>query len=423
MLNIAFDTTILTSIYKKDAARSGIFFAALNVFLQLTKRKDVKLFLYSNPSSYVEYQQFHKEYCPQEQSLYCKDVHWFLIALYNWFLKKHTHLFTHVFLRKPFALGILIARHFVKKSASSLIDYEMMNACDVFFSPVYAIPREVRKKKMLKCLMLYDAIPLKYPEYYPTGSFLDDIKREGSLDDIHIFDSFCALKDFKKYFSFVKDENSCVAYLAANEKFVPKTNCSISSQLRIKYKIPENKRFIFSLCTLEPRKNLVRAIKTFIQFVKKNEVHDLVWVLGGGHWTSFYKQFSEETGTLDKFEELIVSAGYIDDEDLPALYSSAEWFVYTSQYEGFGLPPLEAMQCGCPVITSNNTSLPEVVGDAGIMIDWDSDEQHVAAYEKYYFNENLRKENSRKGLERAKLFSWEKTVDQMVRVMKENMRT
>ena len=115
---------------------------------------------------------------------------------------------------------------------------------------------------------------------------------------------------------------------------------------------------------------------------------------------------------------LIIKAGYIDDEDLSILYSNAEWFVYTSQYEGFGLPPLEAMQCGCPVITSNNSSLPEVVGDAGLMIDWDSDEQHIEAYEKYYFNKVLRQENSLKGIERAKLFSWEKTVDLMVEQMR-----
>ena len=90
-------------------------------------------------------------------------------------------------------------------------------------------------------------------------------------------------------------------------------------------------------------------------------------------------------------------------------------------YEGFGLPPLEAISCGCPVIVSNNSSLPEVVGEAGIMIDYDSDEQHIKAYESYYFNENLRKENSQKGLERAKLFSWEKCVDAMVDFIKANI--
>ena len=77
------------------------------------------------------------------------------------------------------------------------------------------------------------------------------------------------------------------------------------------------------------------------------------------------------------------------------------------------------MQCGCPVITSNNSSLPEVVGDAGIMIDWDSDEQHIEAYEKYYFSDELKKNNSKKGLERAKSFSWKKTVDEMIKIMKE----
>ncbi|MFQ6726808.1 MAG: glycosyltransferase, partial [Alphaproteobacteria bacterium] len=81
------------------------------------------------------------------------------------------------------------------------------------------------------------------------------------------------------------------------------------------------------------------------------------------------------------------------------------------QYEGFGMPPLEAMKCGCPVITSNNSSLPEVVGDAGIMIDWDSDEQHITAYEKYYFDKKYRDSMAKKGLERSKQFSWDKTVD------------
>lgn len=146
-----------------------------------------------------------------------------------------------------------------------------------------------------------------------------------------------------------------------------------------------------------------------MEFVRKNQIEDMVFVLGGGAWKDFIVQFEKELGTLP--ENLIYRAGYVAEEDLPALYSGAEWFVYTSQYEGFGLPPLEAMQCGCPVITSNNSSLPEVVGDAGIMIDFDSDGQHVKAYETYYYDETYRQEMAEKGLERAKLFSWEKTAD------------
>ncbi len=418
-MKIIFDATILTSIYKKDAARSGIFFASFNIFSQFIKRKDIELFLYADPSSYVEFKKFQKDYCLQEKALYTEgEVSWFYIALYNWVIKKHTALFSHSFLRKPFALGILIARFFIKKSASRLINYEIANFCDAYFSPVYAIPKEFRKKKTLKCIMLYDAIPLIFPKYYPSGSFLDDIKKTGSSDNLYIFDSHCARKDFKDIFSFVNNKNSFVVHLAASEKFTPCVDSLKSSNIKAKYRIPEKKKFIFSLCTLEPRKNLVRSIKTFIKFIEKNNIKDLVWVLGGGHWDSFTKQFNKDIGNSDIFKEFVIPAGYIDDDDLPVLYSNAEWFVYTSQYEGFGLPPLEAMQCGCPVITSNNSSLPEVVGDAGIMIDWDSDEQHIAAYEDYYFNENLRKENRLKGLKRAKTFSWEKTADKIVEEMK-----
>lgn len=146
--------------------------------------------------------------------------------------------------------------------------------------------------------------------------------------------------------------------------------------------------------------------------MKKNNIEDLVWVMGGSAWVTFIETLKKENAAWNP--NVIIRAGYVDDEDLPVLYSNAEWFVYTSQYEGFGLPPLEAMQCGCPVITSNNSSLPEIVGDAAISIDWNSDEQHIEAYEKYYFNECLRKENSRKGIERAGRFSWEKTINAML---------
>jgi len=83
-------------------------------------------------------------------------------------------------------------------------------------------------------------------------------------------------------------------------------------------------------------------------------------------------------------------------------------------YEGFGLPPLEAMSSGCPVITSNNSSLPEVVGDAGIKVQYDNDEEHIAAYERYYYDSDFRQNNARKGLERARLFSWQKCADTIV---------
>ena len=120
----------------------------------------------------------------------------------------------------------------------------------------------------------------------------------------------------------------------------------------------------------------------------------------------------------EKYKDKIIKAGYIDDEDLPALYSGAEFFIYTSEYEGFGLPPLEAMKCGMTVITSNNSSLPEVVGDAAIKIDFDSIEQHINAYEKLYFNNDLRTFYQQKAIQQAAKFSWDKTVNIMVKTIK-----
>lgn len=101
------------------------------------------------------------------------------------------------------------------------------------------------------------------------------------------------------------------------------------------------------------------------------------------------------------------------------LYSKSEFFVYPSLYEGFALPPLEAMQCGCPVITSNISSLPEVVGDAGILVDPQSEPELIEAMKNLYYRRDLRQDLSARRLERAKQFSWEKTVDIMVKEMLE----
>ena len=97
------------------------------------------------------------------------------------------------------------------------------------------------------------------------------------------------------------------------------------------------------------------------------------------------------------------------------MYSKSEFFVYPSIYEGFGLPPLEAMQCGCPVISSKTSSLPEVVDDAGILIDPQSETELIEAMKALYYDEALRLELSGRGLERVSHFSWKKCVDIMTR--------
>lgn len=308
---------------------------------------------------------------------------------------------------------IVLSKFFSKpKTRKTIAD------CDVIFSPIYHC--ENVGVKIPKYTIVYDTIPLIFPEYFFPNNWFVKFIRHLNHDDFYFADSNSARNDFLKYCPQIDPEKITVTPLACNERFVPADENAIA-QARKKYNIPEGKKYVFSLCTLEPRKNLIRAVKTFVQFIKKNNIDDLVFVLGGGHWEHFIGKLKNEIADLGEYQNKIIRAGYIDDEDVPRLYSGAQWFVFTSQYEGFGLPPLEAMSCGCPVITSNSSSLPEVVGDAGIMIDFDNDEQHIKAYEDFYYNSLLRDEYSARGLARAKCFSWEKCADQMINEMKENL--
>jgi glycosyltransferase involved in cell wall biosynthesis len=117
-----------------------------------------------------------------------------------------------------------------------------------------------------------------------------------------------------------------------------------------------------------------------------------------------------------ELSESVVVTGYIPEGELPALYSGALCFVYPSYFEGFGLPPLEAMQCGVPVIVGDQTSLPEVVADAGILVDPFDVEALAGAIEKVISDSNLRAELSVQGLARAKLFGWQETARQTLKV-------
>ena len=121
--------------------------------------------------------------------------------------------------------------------------------------------------------------------------------------------------------------------------------------------------------------------------------------------------FNDKLKEFGNIEDKILQIGYVDDEDLSALYSGAEMFLFMSLYEGFGMPVLEAMNCGLPVICSNCTSIPEVIGDCGIQVNPHSDEEMVSALEKMYFDREFRNSCVEKGIERAKLFTWEKCAD------------
>ena len=413
-IKVIFDVTIIA--IASGGGRSGIFSVARSLFERFRMNNQVSLSLYCEG---VNKQESKKAL--EKQDIDLKDMEFFFVQnnadtkIMN-YLKQIIKRFISIF-PKPFGSVITkFAKKILQKPSKKVI-FEAQESYDIFFSPCFEIKNNLAKQNYI---LLHDVIPLIFDEYKnnPGNYWFLELTRK--LDESYtcFANSAYTKADFLKHLPHLKPENIIVTPLACDERFKP-ANADEIVKAKAKYKIPSDKKYIFSLCTLEPRKNLIRAVKCFANFISKNNIDDLVFVLGGAHWDAFIEKLENEIGSLgENIKSRILKIGYVDDSDQAALYSGALFFVYTSQYEGFGLPPLEAMSCGTPVITSNNSSLPEVVGDAGIMIDYDDDTAHIKAYESYYYDENLRKENSAKGLERAGFFSWEKCADIMITEMK-----
>ncbi len=159
--------------------------------------------------------------------------------------------------------------------------------------------------------------------------------------------------------------------------------------------------------TLEPRKNLVRLIKAFDMVLRKTPGNVQLVLAGGKGWK--YEEILDEIRKLN-LHDSVRQLGYVPDEDLPGLIRGARAMVYPSLYEGFGLPPLEAMAVGTPVLTSNTSSLPEVVGEAAVMVDPEDVEAMAVAMERLWTDETWRESLSMKGYQQAQQFNWDRSA-------------
>ncbi|MDZ7935437.1 MAG: glycosyltransferase family 1 protein [Emticicia sp.] len=205
------------------------------------------------------------------------------------------------------------------------------------------------------------------------------------------------------------------AFGGIKEVFYQETDKEKIADTLKKYNIPANSKHLLSVSTLEPRKNIERTIRAFLKLIQQEHINDLNLVLVGTKGWQFDGIF-EEIKSNPALKERIITTGFVADGDLAALYSSAIGFVYPSLYEGFGLPPLEAMQCGTPVISSTKSSIPEVVGDSGILVEPTDETAISAAMLKFYQNENFRNELSQKALLQATKFSWERFTDEHIEI-------
>ena len=210
----------------------------------------------------------------------------------------------------------------------------------------------------------------------------------------------------------VSPERVHVGYNGASTIFRPAMDREEASRIVRAYGI--SAPYILYVGRLNKRKNLTGLVRAFTMVKERHSIpHQLV--IGG------IKDFlpKEETEIIESspYRDDIIFTGYLPEAHLPVFYSLAEVFVYPSFYEGFGLPCLEAMCCGCPVISSNVTSLPEVVGDAGILLDPFNVEGLAGAIHGVLSSEEKRSAMARKGLEQAKKFSWDKTAAVMLDII------
>ncbi len=202
------------------------------------------------------------------------------------------------------------------------------------------------------------------------------------------------------------EEKVCVIYHGTNESFQPIASHPLEN-FRKRRGLPES--FILFVGTMEPRKNLERLLEAFAQVKKDSKLPHKLVIAGPRGW------FSEKTLAAAErlgLEDEVLFSGYIPQKELPFWYNAAQAFVYPSLYEGFGLPVMEAMACGVPVITSNTSSLPEVVGEAGVKIDPYSVEELSRALQEVLTNKDLRSALIDKGLAQAKKFSWRKAAQE-----------
>ena len=217
--------------------------------------------------------------------------------------------------------------------------------------------------------------------------------------------------DIMKHIPIFDNARVKVTYLAANEIF-----CQIDKTVALK-KVRDNfgieGRYILTLGAVDPRKNTELVIKKFIELKNESNIKEKLLIVGIPNWkqTKFYDIVQESN-----FKKDVIFTDFVSEDDLMLLYNGASIFLYPSLYEGFGMPVLEAMSCGVPVITSNITSMPEIAGDAAILINPRNSKELKSSILTLLNDEKLRNELRKRGFQQAKKFSWKRMAEETLKV-------
>jgi glycosyltransferase involved in cell wall biosynthesis len=307
-------------------------------------------------------------------------------------------------------------------AGESHISAEMLRHAEIFHSPHKPFPREIRAASHLRKFMtVHDFNPLKFPQLFAKNDavLMDGLR--GCLVPGNY--AFCVSETVKNdilAFSTIRPDHIFVTPLAADKEiFHPETNPQKLAACRARYGIPDGPYFL-SVSAHAPHKNFAHLINCFGALVETGELSKANLVIVGPN----PQRHHEAWQALEKFPRAkphVIIAGRLPDEDMAAVYSGAAAFLFPSLCEGFGLPALEAMQCGIPVIASNATSIPDVVGDAGILLPPQDADAWCQAMLRMVSKSSLRDELCQKSVQRSGLYSWQRFIGQTVEGYKSSL--
>lgn len=316
---------------------------------------------------------------------------------------------------------------------------KILGKIDIFLSPHFLLTPLSRGIKRI--VIFYDLAFIRFPKFFPFRKWLWHrfmySKNQAKKADLIIAISQSTKDDLVSVYK-IKPERIKVIYPGINEKFksISKNDPKLLEVIK-KYNLPDE--FILYFGTIEPRKNILGLIEAFEQAKSKQQeqiqvkwrgfegevkIHkseifnfsNLKLVIAGSRGWLYDEIFKKANSSA--FKEDIIFTGFVDEEDKVYLYNLAKVFVYLSFFEGFGLPPLEAMACGVPTIVSDKPSLPEVVGNAAIMVDPNNIDEISFAIKELLVNRDLKNYLISQAAKRVQRFNWDVTVNEFLNIFK-----
>jgi glycosyltransferase involved in cell wall biosynthesis len=278
---------------------------------------------------------------------------------------------------------------------------------DVTFVPAHTLPLMFPGRAVVT---VHDLGYKYFPEAHPTLArrYLEWTTRFSARRATRVLaDSLATAKDLAAHYR-IPEHKMSVVYPGVDEDLHPVTDSDALAAMRQRYDLPE--RYLLFVGTLQPRKNIARIVQAYARWRKDYDGDDVALVLAGQQGWLY-----DPTWTAGV--EGVILPGYIDDADVPALYSGALGLVFPSLHEGFGFPILEAMRCGIPAITSTTSSMPEVAGDAALLVNARDVDAIAGAIHRIVTDDALRADLIAKGHARTAQFTWARAAEQVLRVL------